>query len=134
MSDLLKDLKNYILQELYPDFDEDEDENFIFLDSVPSSPDSVIVISEYQGTPGLVLDERKVQILCRDKVYSTAKALSWQIRNLLDSTNPEHRVFLGENSDRSAVIKALQPPFFLQNDERNRVIFDCNYKVRTVRD
>jgi len=134
MSDLLKDLKNYILQELYPDFDEDEDENFIFLDSVPSSPDSVIVISEYQGTPGLLLDERRVQILCRDLVYSTAKALSWQIRNLLDSANPEHRVFLGENSDRTAVIKALQTPFFLQNDERNRVIYNCNYKVRTVRD
>ena len=134
MSDLLKDLKNYILQELYPDFDPEEDENFIFLDSVPAFPDCVIVISEYQGTPGLVLDERKVQILCRNSVYSTAKALSWQIRNLLDSANPEQRVFLGENSDRSAVIKSFQTPFFLQNDERNRVIFDCNYKVRTVRD
>jgi len=134
MSDLLKDLKSYILAELFPDFDEDDDDNFIFLDSLPDTPDTVIVISEYPGKDGLIEDERKIQILCRDASYSSAKSQANSIRNLLSSINPEEKHFLGESADRVAIIRSQQPVFKLDIDTRERIVFCCNYVIFTCRD
>lgn len=129
MSDLLKDLKNYILAELFSDFDEDDDDNFIFLDSLPDTPDTVIVISEYPGKDYAVFDERKIQILCRDASYSSAKSQATSIRELLSSNNIEQVVSVGESADRKLIIKSLQPPFKLDIDTRERIVFCCNYQI-----
>lgn len=138
MSDLLKDLKNYILEELFPEFDEEDDDNFIFLDSLPDGsdvPDTVIVISEYTGRDRDVIDERRIQILCRDASYSSAKTQANSIRGLFSPAgNPEKTHFLGESADRLVIIKSIQPPFKLEVDERERVIFGCNYVVLANRD
>lgn len=135
MSDLLKDLKNYILAELFTEFDEETDDNFIFLDSLPDAPDTVIVISEYTGRDRDVIDERRIQILCRDTSYSSAKTQANSIRNLFSPAgNPEKTHFLGESADRLVIIKSIQPPFKLEVDERERVVFGCNYVILTDRD
>jgi len=135
MSDLLKDLKNYILEELFPDFDEEDDENFIFLDSLSDSPDTVIAIAEYTGKDLSVIDERRIQILNRSLLYSSAKSLSNSIRNLFSPAgNPEKTHSIGESADRLVIIKSIQPPFKMDVDERERVIFGCNYVVLANRD
>ena len=135
MSDLLKDLKNYILEELFPDFDEEDDDNFIFLDSLSDAPDTVIAISEYTGKDFSVIDERRIQILNRSLSYSSAKSLSNSIRSLFSPAgNPEKTHSIGESENRLVIIKSIQSPFKLDVDTKERVVFCCNYVVLTNRD
>lgn len=126
MSELIKDIKTYIVAQL------SYSESIIFLDSLPDSPDDCISITEYSGSSGLVRDEARIQVLVRNTSYSSGKTIVNAIRSLLDSTSSEQIVNLSVS--RKASFKALQRPFKLKEDERKRVIFICNFRVKSSRD
>ncbi len=127
MSELIDDIKNYLVAQGIAIATN------VFLDSMPDEPNNCITIYEYPGKPGYVsMTNRNVQISLRNSAYSTGKTLINSIRNLLDDKNPEQIITL--NVSRKAVFRALQEPFKLRIDSKKRVIFACNFSVRTVRD
>ena len=127
MSDLLKDIKNYLISKSI------DTEGNIFLDFLPPSPDNLLVIHEYQGGPGSgKLTERRIQIECRNSNSITGKSLINSIRNTLDDESPEQTIIL--NTNRTTVFKALQEPYKLGIDDKKRIIYVCNFRVITNRD
>lgn len=133
MGDLLKDIGNYLISKgVYAGLAKD-----VFIDSRPDSPDKVCCIFEYPGSPTTPLSgeclERRVQILTRDMSSAAAKAKSWDIFNLLDKAgDPEDVIDLTET--RYGIFSALQPPFKLEVDLKQRSVYVCNYSITTTRD
>lgn len=126
MSELIKDIKTYLVNQGIALT------SVIFLDSLPDTPDNLIVISEYGGSTSIGLDEARIQILVRNTSYSTGKTLINSIRALLDTVSVEQFVTLA--TSRKAVFSAIQRPFKLNEDSKKRITFVCNFKVITVRD
>jgi hypothetical protein len=98
----------------------------IFIDLLPDAPDSAISINEYGGKDKGVLEERRLQIVCRDNSYAAAESKALAIRALLSNDNPELRITL---NSIPYYFKSIQRPFLLSRDERQRCKFVCNYKV-----
>ena len=98
----------------------------IFIDCMPDTPDTAISINEYAGKDGLILEERRLQIVCRDASYTAAETKALAIRALLSNSNPELSVTL---NSIPYYFKSIQRPFLLNRDERQRCKFVCNYKV-----
>ena len=130
MSDMLKDIKAFLVtNNIYTS-------SKIYLDSKPDSPEDVCCVFEYQGAPpdpAADFLERRVQVLTRALSYTAAKANAWAIFNLLDkSEDPEDIINL--TSSRIAVISAIHQPYKLEEDNKKRTVFVCNYTVLTDRD
>ena len=126
MSELISDIKKYLIANSI-----DVSGN-IFLDTLPDAPDNLIVVSEYGGSGGFELEEARIQILVRNTSYSAGKIKINSIRSLLDTVDPEQVVSL--TTSRKAIIKALQKPVKLSEDDKKRTTFICNFRVITVRD
>lgn len=126
MSELVKDIKNYIVSNSLALA------TVIFLNSCPDTPDNLISITQYGGEGGWTLVKPRVQILVRNTDYATGKALITSIRTLLDSTSPEQ--FTKFSNNRVAIFSALQEPFPVFDDTRKRNKFICNFQILTVRD
>ncbi|MDP4092596.1 MAG: minor capsid protein [Bacillota bacterium] len=133
MADLLKDIGSYLISKgIYTGLAKD-----VFIDSRPDLPDKACCIFEYQGSPTTPLSgeslERRVQILTRDSSSAAAKSKAWEIFNLLDKADdPEDVIDLSET--RYGIFSALQPPFKLEIDGKQRSVYVCNYSVISTRD
>lgn len=106
----------------------------IFLGTRPDSPDNVVCLFPTGGfAQNLALDDVRmtVQVLVRDKSYPTCYNRIWQVFNLLDKT--QNRLITAP-SGRKMVVRAMQPPFLLERDANNRVVFVFNAAVWTRRD
>jgi hypothetical protein len=99
----------------------------VFLDARPSSPDNIIVISEYAGEPSGIMDDlsRRIQVLVRNGSYESCRSNIWEIYNLLN--NPDDRAITA--GDRKGWFRALQSPFKLRTDENGRTLFVFNLEV-----
>jgi hypothetical protein len=108
----------------------------IFLDGKPDTPARACCLFEYAGSPvepGADCLDRKVQILTRDSSYAAAKAKAWAIFSILAKPeDPEDILQL--DADRWAVVSALAPPVKLEEDDKKRTVFVCNYIVTTQKD
>jgi hypothetical protein len=104
----------------------------VFLDTRPDTPDNAVCVFEYAGEPSTIQDDlsRRVQILVRNKSYATGRAKAWDIHAALDK--PEARTLT--MNGRRAWVRALQPPFKLETDDKGRAVFVFNLEVRTSRD
>jgi len=104
----------------------------IFLDVRPDTPDNLICVFEYAGEPSDIQDDlsRRIQILVRNKSYTTARAKAWAIHGALDKPDARTLTMNG----RRAWVRALQTPFKLETDASNRVVFVFNLEIRTSRD
>ncbi len=132
MIELLKGLATYLVSKgLYSKVGTD-----IILDSKPDSPAKVCCLFEYPGSPvepGADCLDRKVQILTRDSSYAAAKAKAWAIFSIL--ANPEDpEEILQLDADRWAIVSAIAPPVKLEEDDKKRTVFVCNYIVTTQKD
>jgi hypothetical protein len=105
-----------------------------FRDFMPDSPDNVVVVSEYSGSPGesaLESYDRSIQIKVRDINYTNCRNKINQIFAVLD--NPQERIKDLPNS-RWGVFYAKQTPFKLEVDSSNRTVFVVNFGVTTYKD
>jgi hypothetical protein len=132
MADLLKCLASYLIANgLYTKEGTD-----IFLDSKPDAPAKVCCLFEYQGSqvePGSDCLDRKVQILTRDSSYTAAKAKAWAVFKLMARTDdPEYILQL--DGDRLAVVSVISLPVKLEEDDKKRTVFVCNYVISTDSD
>lgn len=108
----------------------------IFKGTMPSTPDAVIALYETGGPapvhamakgPGTALVERPhVQVLSRDLRADSARKTLQDANRLLDA--------LGRtiNGVRYLSVFAIQPLFFLERDETNRMTYACNYEILRV--
>lgn len=109
--------------------------NDVFLDYRPDTPDNIICIKEYEGfsvSHGVDIHGRKIQILVRNTNSLQAKSKSKEIFDFLCPDDPECTIDL--NDDRCALIEAMQTPFKLEVDNKNRTVYVCNYSILTTSD
>jgi hypothetical protein len=125
MSSIVKDIKTYLTAHGCST-------DAIYLNCQPDTPNDLIAITKYGGIPGGLKTEHRVQVLVRNISAITAENKINAIRNLLNPTNPEAVIQL--TSTRTATIKALQEPFPLFQDDKNRFKFVCNFRVLSSRD
>lgn len=127
MVDLLLDLTAYIRSKGVAS------ETPIFSDFSPSTPDSVIVLAEYSGTPSFTSEAcvRSVQVTVRDRDAELARQKAWEIYKVLNV--PEDRIIYFTTS-RWAIVTPRQTPFKIGVDEQNRILWGFNLAVTTYED
>lgn len=123
MADFIKNLKTYLIAQ---GIDVTANIFLDFLPDTPDTPDDCIVIFEYAGNDYLIMQERRIQVLCRSTVRATALSKAESIRNLLSTANPEQKITL---DSKPYIFKSLQLPFFIEKDNRNRFKCVCNYRI-----
>lgn len=106
----------------------------IFRDFKPDSPDNIIVLSEYTGSPsikGLECSTRSVQVLVRNTNPDTAKSKAWAIHKLFNNTG-ESGVKL--NTTRWAIFNLRGTPARLTVDLQQRHEWIFNVGIVTFYD
>jgi len=105
----------------------------VFLDNRPDKPDNLVSIYDTGGFPAeqAITDlKRTAQMLIRDKSYDAARIKAWDIYKALDK--PGNRVII--SNGRKMLVKAVQPPTFLNRDASDRALFVFNIQMWTSRD
>lgn len=104
----------------------------IFAETMPTDPDTVVVLYEYAGrppnVPGCETVERKFQVETRSMDPDAAKAKNWSIFNVLHPTEPSKQAL---TSSRWGLLYAIDTPSKLKEDENGRTIYVCNYSIVT---
>lgn len=106
----------------------------VFLGTMPDTPESVIVLYPTGGYPQVLpLEDIQVtvQIMVRDLDYTTGYKRIQAVFNALDGG--ENR-YIRVLSGRQMVCRAMQSPFFLEQDAKGRFVFAFNVVVWTTRD
>lgn len=128
-TDLLKDIVQYLVTSGISVGDGID----AFRDFTPDTPDSVIIIYEYGGTPEvpqIAGIERSIQISTRDKSASNAKQKAWDIYKALST---EDRV-LNLTVDRWCMLYPRQTPFKIKVDNSERVYYGFNVGITSYID
>ena len=131
MADLLADVVAYLIANDYAV----EDGVDIFRDIRPDTPDNIVIVSEYPGLPsqtGVDALDRRLQISVRNSNVNLARELAWSLYNFLDT--PLDRIKDDITEERWGVLYALQTPFKLDVDDRNRITYAFNLGITTYRD
>ena len=124
---LLEDIVAYLITEgIATEFGKD-----IFINFLPQEPDEVVAIDEYgsDGTQvGYEAYGRYIQILNRAENVSDASSKSQQ---LFSSLVKELCPIISLTSSLDVVIVALQRPFKVMVDDKERVSYAFNIRVLT---
>ena len=130
MSDLLKDIQTYLIAAGIGTADGTD----LFRDKIPDSPDAVIVLSEYEGSPlsfGCGAADRSVQCIVRALTHTAAKSTSWGVFNaLVDPLEPIKNF----TASRWGIVHARHTPVKFQEDRQHRILFVFNLGVTTPGD
>lgn len=130
MSELIKDIQQYLIAGGLAVADGVD----LFRDKVPDSPDAVIVISEYSGspmTPGVGAMDRSIQVIVRQPTYALAKSISWALfRALTDAIEPIKNI----TATRWGIMHARMAPIKLSEDAHTRIQFVFNIGITTLGD
>ena len=100
--------------------------------NLPGTPDDAFACWEYGGSEGEhvkgqaapTIEKPRIQVIVRSKFYDTARLKAERIYRLLNG-------FSGSLGGVAYFdIRALQPPYYLDRDDLNRVRFVWNMKVK----
>jgi hypothetical protein len=126
MSDLLKDLEDYFIDQSIVTADGTD----IFRDFMPESPDNCVSLIEYSGDVAFMakMANRSVQVKARNTDYDLARA---KINALFDAVyDPESDVRIVDfTAGRWGIVKPRQYPFMLPkvvSDERFIFVFNMS--------
>lgn len=125
MTDLLLEVINHIVSAQLANA-KDVD---IFKDYSPSSPDSCVIVYEYQGSapaPFTDISVRSVQIVARAKNSQEAKAKAWSIYHIFHA---EDNLITLNNQVR--IIACRNTPIKIGVDELNRYLYAFNLGITT---
>lgn len=126
-SPLLLDIVTYLTAHAVVDGDGID----AFRDFTPEEPDSVVVLTEYPGSPSVPYEtavHRSVQVSVRDKSADRARSKALEIHKLLQSEN-SIVVFTPE---RWGQVTLRQTPFRLSTDTLDRVTYAFNFGITTT--
>jgi len=130
VSDLLKDIEEYLIAGELAVADGVD----LFRDKIPDSPDTVIVLSEYIGSPGSVgigATDRSVQVIVRANTYEDARRTSWGLYKFL--INPQHEL-VHLTPTRWGIMHGRHTPIKFQEDKQARTLFVFNLGITTLGD
>lgn len=102
-----------------------------FRDFTPNKPDSVVVLTEYNGSPACYYDSnvnRSIQVLVRDKDADIARTKALSIYKSLVSEN----LIVKFTETRWGQVHLRQTPFRLTTDDSNRVSYVFNVGITTT--
>lgn len=105
----------------------------VFLSQLPDIPDACLALYDtggmgrYAGTSDF---RRTVKVIVRDPSLAAASARTWAILRELDGPDG---VVLSVNGRKMAT-RAIQAPFLIERDSRNRAIMAVNLMVNTTGD
>lgn len=128
MTDLLTDLITYFAQQGVVQGDGID----AFRDTAPDSPDSMVVIYEYVGSPiagDTDAAERSLQIVARAHSATEAKLKAREIHKLIRVQG-----LLQVTAERWVQIIERQLPFKIKVDSNGRVYYGFNVGVITYKD
>jgi hypothetical protein len=130
VSDLLKDIQAYLIAGGLGTADGTD----LFRDKIPDSPDAIIVLSEYIGSPGSLgigASDRSVQVIVRHTTYTAAKLKSWNVyKRLVDEENPIKNFTL----TRWGIVHSRHTPIKFEEDSQARILFVFNLGITTAGD
>lgn len=125
---MLKEVARFLASNGLGIFDEVGPDSDIFIGPMPESPDNLIALFQYAGRQPLshALDRVQrpgLQIMCRAVTQADAYERMDGIERLLDQfTGHLDGVYYN-------MIRAVQAPFFLEQDTNERVIVTQNYYI-----
>lgn len=129
MSDLLLDLTNYFKNNALVQGDGID----TFRDTAPESPDSLVVLYEYQGdpiVPQVASVNRSVQVVVRDKSATTSKT---KARSLYNALVTEEGI-INLTTTRWCMISLRNTPVKIKVDDQSRIYYGFNLGITTYND
>lgn len=105
-----------------------------FRDFEPTAPDSILVLTEYQGqgpTPYDDLVHRSVQILVRGTDPTETRRWATEVYNSMAQGRGKKKKF---TQDRWGQVYLRQPPFKIKVDEQGRSYYGFNVGISTYND
>jgi hypothetical protein len=133
---LIKDIAKYIDGLGYGNYYEAgyDASNNIFLNTVPQTPNDVIVIRDYGGTgssPGISEILRSVQIYVRNESMEQANYTIWAIYNAMIRYEDNGYLFI---NGRKMLVKAINPPVSIGKDANGLSEYTSNFSIWTQSD
>ena len=105
-----------------------------FRDFIPESPDCLVAVTEYKGSPVVPYEpavHRSVQISVRNTDADIARQKAWEIyRAILDGRQDDGRVDF--TSERWGQVSFRQTPFRTSTDHSDRVTYAFNMGITTT--
>lgn len=104
-----------------------------FRDFSPENPDNIVALFEYTGDPAVYYESavnRSVQITVRNTVANDARQKARDIFEALRSDDAR----IDFTPARWGLVYLRQPPFRIDTDTRNRVIYGFNVGITTTID
>lgn len=103
-----------------------------FRDFMPESPDTVVVLHEYQGdpiSPFTTNVHRSVQVKVRSRYAEDARSKAAQICEVLRDATEDRQIYFSDSTWGQVYIR--QTPFKLLQDESGRVTYCFNLGITT---
>lgn len=105
-----------------------------FRDFIPETPDSLVAVTEYSGSPAVNYDpaaHRSVQVSVRDKNADVARSKALEIYKVfLKDKKEDGRVDF--TSERWGQVTLRQSPFRMKTDASDRVTYGFNMGITTT--
>lgn len=102
-----------------------------FRDFIPESPDNIVALNEYAGSPIVPYEDavhRSVQISVRNTSADVARTKALEIFRLLRSDN----LIVDFTPERWGQVYLRQPPFRSKTDSADRVTYSFNIGITTT--
>jgi len=104
---------------------------------MPATPDVVMVVSEYGGSPpdlgfgvsGIQYEHPGLQITCRGVAYDYMTPRGYVVLAYQALSTVQGTVLSGTLYH---LIRPVQTPFLMNRDENQRCVFACNFDVEKV--
>lgn len=130
MANLLKDITSYIVNnELAVGYGDD-----VFHEFLPESPDNIILLEEYKGSPDTPFDHdlhhRSIRLVTRHVDTDKAKELAFKLHKILISPNGDFEP-IKFTEDRWGLVYIRQTPFYLGVDANDRALYCFNIGITT---
>lgn len=106
-----------------------------FRDFIPETPDNLVAITEYSGSPGVKYDptaHRSIQVSVRNKNADVARSKALEIYKTFMPESDDARIDFTE--DRWGQVSLRQPPFRMKTDSNDRVTYGFNMGITTTID
>lgn len=104
-----------------------------FRDFIPETPDNIVAITEYPGSPAVHFDptaHRSIQVSVRNLNADVARSKALELYKVLQSESEDGRVDF--TPSRWGQVTLRQPPYRMKTDSSDRVTYGFNVGITTT--